>query len=167
MTVDLRFAEADSLNPLDLVEEVLSANKWPFDRTAQDQLVGEVSGHWCDYRLIFSWAEDLTAMQFTCAFDVKVPARRRTAVRELLTLANDRLWIGHFNICFDDAVPVFRHTMLLRGANGPTVEQLEDLVDLAVTECERFYPAFQLVIWGGATPGEAITGAMLEPQGEA
>ncbi len=38
---------------------------------------------------------------------------------------------------------------------------------MALTECERFYPAFQLVIWGGKTPDEAVTAAMIEPMGEA
>ena len=50
------------------------------------------------------------------------------------------------------------------GMNG---ELLEDLVDIAVTECERFYPAFQFVIWGGKSPVEAMTAAMLETEGEA
>jgi hypothetical protein len=55
----------------------------------------------------------------------------------------------------------------LRGAAGPSVEQLEDLVDISVSECERFYPAFQLVVWGGKKAEEAITSAMIEPIGEA
>ena len=46
-------------------------------------------------------------------------------------------------------------------------ELMEDLVDIAVTECERFYPAFQFVIWGGKSPLEALTAAMLETEGEA
>jgi hypothetical protein len=62
---------------------------------------------------------------------------------------------------------MFRHAILLRGALGASVEQLEDLVDMALTECERFYPAFQLVIWGGKTAEEAVTAAMIEPMGEA
>ena len=37
----------------------------------------------------------------------------------------------------------------------------------AVTECERFYPAFQHVIWAGKTPSEAIEAAVFETAGEA
>ena len=57
--------------------------------------------------------------------------------------------------------------MLLRGAGSASVEQLEDLVDIAVTECERFYPAFQFVVWGGKSAEEAIAQAMIDPVGEA
>ena len=38
-------------------------------------------------------------MHFTCAFDLKVPStQRRSVVYELLALANERLWIGHFGM---------------------------------------------------------------------
>jgi hypothetical protein len=41
------------------------------------------------------------------------------------------------------------------------------MVDIAITECERFFPAFQFVLTGGKTPDEALTAAMLECAGEA
>ena len=46
-------------------------------------------------------------------------------------------------------------------------EQIEDLVDVAVGECDRFYPAFQFVIWGGRDPQDALASSLLETQGEA
>jgi hypothetical protein len=54
-----------------------------------------------------------------------------------------------------------------RGSLGASDEQVEDLVDAALTECERFYPAFQFVVWGGKAPAEALTAAMIDPVGEA
>ena len=62
---------------------------------------------------------------------------------------------------------MFRHAMPLRGTKGPSQEQLEDLVDTAIAECERFYPAFQYVIWGGRTPEDAVLAAMVDTRGEA
>jgi hypothetical protein len=41
------------------------------------------------------------------------------------------------------------------------------LVESAIDECERFYPVFQFVLWGGKTPAEAMAAAMTETQGEA
>ena len=40
-------------------------------------------------------------------------------------------------------------------------ESLEDLMDIALTECERFFPAFQFVLWGGKAPADALAAAML------
>jgi hypothetical protein len=106
-------------------------------------------------------------MHFSCAFDVKVPAERRAPLFELLALANERLWIGHFGLEVEEGVPVFRHAVLLRGAPGASAESLEDMVDIALTECERFFPAFQFVLWGGKPPAEALEAAMLDCVGEA
>jgi hypothetical protein len=154
-------------NPLDVIEQIASANDWHFDRRNEAEMAAEAPGKWCDYGLYFSWSTEISAMHFTCAFELKVPERRRAALYELLARANERLWIGHFGLDGDDGTPLFRHSVLLRGAPGASSESLEDMVDIAITECERFYPAFQFVLWGGKSPAEALEAAMLECAGEA
>jgi hypothetical protein len=156
-----------SSNPLDVLEQIASANDWAFDRRSDNEMAAEAPGKWCDYGLYFSWSSEISAMQFTCGFDLKVPEKRRGALYELLALANERLWIGHFGMDSEDGMPLFRHSILLRGAPGASSESLEDMVDIAISECERFYPAFQFVLWGGKTPVEALAAAMLECAGEA
>ena len=156
-----------SANPLDVLEQIVAANEWVFERRSDGEMAVEAPGKWCDYGLFFSWSQEISAMHFTCAFDLKVPAGKRDKLFELLALANEKLWIGHFGIESDDGVPVFRHSVLLRGAPGASAESLEDMVDIALTECERFFPAFQFVLWGGKGPREALTAAMVETEGEA
>lgn len=154
-------------NPLDVLEQILSSNGWACERQSDGEMVAEAPGKWGSYAMFFSWAREISAMHFSCAFDIKVPANRRGALYELLALANERLWIGHFGLESDDGVPVFRHAVLLRGAPGASAESLEDLVDIALNECERFFPAFQFVLWGGKTPKDALEAAMLDCVGEA
>jgi hypothetical protein len=154
-------------NPLDLMEQIVGGYEWAFDRRTDTEMAAEAPGKWCDYGLYFSWSREISAMHFTCAFDLKVPSQQRRALFELLALANERLWIGHFGMDPDDGMPLFRHSVLLRGAPGASAESLEDMIDIAITECERFYPAFQFVLWGGKTPTEALEAAMLECVGEA
>ena len=98
---------------------------------------------------------------------MRVATDRRPLVYELLALVNDRLWLGHFSVWENEGVPMFRYAMPLRGANGLVTEQMEDLVETAIMECEKFYPAFQYVIWGGKTASEAFAAAMIETMGEA
>jgi hypothetical protein len=154
-------------NPIDLVEEIVQANEWAHDRASDEEMVVEITGRWCDYHLLFVWQREINALHFSCAFEMKVPKARRAAVCELLAAVNERLWLGHFDLASDDQSPSFRQGVLLRGAGGASVEQIEDLVDIAVSECERFYPAFQLVVWGGKSAEEAIAAAMIDPVGEA
>ncbi len=154
-------------NPLDVIEQIVAANDWVFERRSDGEMAAEAPGKWCDYALYFSWSQEISAMHFSCAFDLKVPPGRREKLYELLSLANEKLWIGHFGLDSDDGVPVFRHAVLLRGAPGASAESLEDMVDIAITECERFFPAFQFVLWGGKPPADALQAAMLDCVGEA
>jgi len=54
-----------------------------------------------------------------------------------------------------------------RGDEGLSLEQAEAIAEAAVEECERFYPVFQFVLWGGKSPGEAIAAALIDTHGEA
>jgi hypothetical protein len=62
---------------------------------------------------------------------------------------------------------MYRHAIPMRGARGLSAEQLEDLMDVAIQECERFYPALQLVVWGGRSVSEAVLVARMDTKGEA
>jgi hypothetical protein len=157
----------DTPNPIDLFEEIASAHEWSFDRANEHEVAVEISGAWCDYRIIASWRDEMCALHFACAFDMRIPDRRRSEVNQLLAGINERLAVGHFDVWSDDGFPVFRHAVLMRGMPGASVEQLEDLLEIALTECERFYPAFQYVVWGGKTPTEAMDAALLTTVGEA
>jgi len=154
-------------NPLDIVERIVEYNEWLFDRRSDQEMAVQVPGSWCDYSLYFAWNDEMEAMHFTCAFDMRVSDDQRQNVYEFLTLVNERLWLGHFGVWADEGLPMYRHTLPMRGLRGPTMEQMEDLVETAIVECERFYPAFQYVIWGGKTADDAITAAMIDTVGEA
>jgi len=159
-------AEQTLSHPLDLVEHSMGVRDFMAERTGRDELVAEITGRWCDYHLVFAWSDEIGALHMTCAFDVRVQADRRAAVHELLALANDKLWIGHFDVGTTDGLPAFRHALLLRGGSL-SVEQIEDLVDIAVSEIDRFYPAFQYVVWGSRRAPEALELAILETIAEA
>jgi hypothetical protein len=67
----------------------------------------------------------------------------------------------------EEGAVMYRHTIPLRGVSGASVEQLEDLVEAALMECDRIYPALQMVVWGGSPVREALDAALLETVGEA
>ncbi len=154
-------------NPIDLLEQIAGAQGWSFERSNEYEMAAEINGRWTCYRLFFSWLDDISAMHFACAFELSVPSHRRTAFYNLLARINEQLAVGHFDLWADRGLPVFRHSMLLRGISGASVEQMEDLVEIALVESERFYPAFNYVVWGGKTPEQAFDAAMIETKGEA
>lgn len=154
-------------NPLDLVEQVIMDRDWAFDRPGDDELVAEVTSSWCNYRLWFTWQSDVQALIFSCSFETKMPKAGRSKIYPLLAVVNERLWLGHFDINSEEGVVAYRHALLMRGGNAASYEQLEDLLDVALSDCERFYPAFQSVVWGNKTPEEALELAIFDTMGEA
>ncbi len=158
---------APPLNPIDVLEELVGANDWSFSRHSDSELMFEIAGHWSGYQMYFLWQHDMSALFFSCQLELRVPDNKRHQVFELLATVNENLWIGHFDLVADGAAPVYRHTVPLRGAAGASAEQLEDLIDAAVVECERFYPALQLVVWGGRSIADALTVARMDTIGRA
>ncbi len=167
MTESLIEAGISGDHPIDTVEQLVVSNDWNCERLGADELAVEVAGRWCDYRLYFAWHHEAAAIHFSLSLDLRVPAGKRAAIEGLLALINERMWLGHFDLWSADSLPMFRYAQLLRGTAGPSVAQIDELVSVALCECDRFYPAFQFVLWGGKTAEEAIACAMIDPVGEA
>lgn len=166
MTALLATTPTPVSNPLDLVESVAVARDFAFDRPLEEELVAEMDGNWCHYRLWFTWNETMGTLTFACAFEHKIPLASRARIYPLLAAINERVWLGHFDLSSEDGTIAFRHAFLLRGALLGA-EQVEDLLDLAHSECERFYPAFQSVLWGGKSADEALALSLFDTVGEA
>lgn len=154
-------------NPLDLAEELFESREWLFDRPVEEELVAEIEGAWCHYRVWCTWQPQLEVMIFSCAFDTRVPEKSAKALYPLLASINEKMWLGHFDLCSEEHIITFRHALLLRGGNGATLQQMEDLIDIAMTECDRFFPAFQSVVWGGNSCENALEIALMDTVGEA
>lgn len=167
MTAYSTSSRSGDYHPLDVIERIIDDNDWSSDRRGDKEMVVQAPGRWCDYSLYFAWNDDADAVHFTCAFDMRVPKERRRNVHDLLALINEELWLGHFGIWDDEGLPMFRHALPLRGSRGPSPEQVEDILETAIIECERFYPAFQYAIWGGKSASEAIAAALIKTVGEA
>jgi len=46
MSTALAHRTSTARNPLDIVEEIVSANEWSFQRSADDELSVDFPGHW-------------------------------------------------------------------------------------------------------------------------
>ncbi len=154
-------------NPMNMIERLAARNRWSFERNQDDEIAILVKACRADYRIVFTWLPDMEAVHLACVFDLRVPGPRRGEVLSLLSLINEQLWIGHFNNWPEDGVIMFRHTLVLAGGAKLTASQCEAVLSNAVTACERYYQAFQFVVWAGQTGREALDQAMIETKGEA
>jgi hypothetical protein len=158
---------SDRTNPLDIVERMARVNSWPFERTNESEVTLIVRGRWADYQISFSWMTGLEALHIACAFDMKVPDHNQPEVQKLIALINAQLWVGHFDLWFDDGMVMHRHSLVLSGGMEASERQCEVLLSSALDACERYYPAFQFVVWAGEGAREAMEAAMFETAGRA
>src|SRR6516162_3373381 len=100
-------------NPVDVVESLATTNDWSFSRASDDEVTILVTGQWSDYQLSFTWMAEVEALHLACAFELKVPERRRGEVIELTALINEQMWVGHFDAWLPDGIIMFRHALLL------------------------------------------------------
>ena len=156
-----------TLNPIDIVEEVIYQKKWSFSRADEYELVADISSKWCQYRLYFTWAENIKAISFTTTFDLKFPQNKIGKAYELIGLINEKLWLGHFDITSKNGIPAFRHTILSNADSDFLHKKLENLVDIAIYECEKYYPAFQQVLFDEVEPSESLLFSNFEVLGSA
>jgi hypothetical protein len=154
-------------HPVDVIERIALLRDWAFDRDDPDEISIGVSGRWSDYTVAFTWLSQHEALHLGCAFDFKIPERRRAETSQLVARINEQLWIGHFDVWSKDNVVMFRHALLLAGGAEPGDAQCEAALANAIDACERYYQAFQFVVWAGKTADEALEGALIDTLGEA
>lgn len=163
--VELEFAR--DAHPVDVIEHVAHSNEWAFERTGDDEIAISVAGGWTDYHVSFSWMEDFEALHVACAFDLKVPKKRTLEIMRLLSLINEQMLFGHFDLWEQEGAIMFRQALLLSGGADPTSQQVEVLLNSALEACECYFQAFQYVIWSGTTAREALNGVLFETYGTA
>ena len=153
-------------NPVDLVEDIAARNDWATERTSTDELTLTVAGQWADYHVSLNWRDDLETLHIASAFDAKIPENRLNEVYRLVAQINEQLWLGHFDVWILEGLIMYRHGLMLNGALA-TEGQCEALFKVALEACERYYQAFQFVVWAGKESREALASSMFETEGRA
>lgn len=153
-------------NPVDFVEQVAQSHDWPCERTGDDELTLVVAGSWTDYHVSINWRADLESLHLACAFDFRVPDTRLNEIYRLVAQINEQLWLGHFDLWTSEGLIMFRQGLMLNGAVA-TPHQCEALMKAALEACERYYQAFQFVVWAGKESREALVSTMFETEGRA
>jgi hypothetical protein len=160
--------------PIDTLEHYFSSHNWAFERDGDEEIVTTIKGSWSDYELRALWRAEDRVLQFIALTGItagqgKAGPEQRSGIYEALGLINEQLWIGHFELWSADGSILFRHAALLDGTEEGVLSmaQAHALVDAAIDECERYYPVFQFVLWGGKSPRDAMAAALIETEGEA
>lgn len=158
--------ERDSPSPIDDLEDLVASQDLPYLRFGKHEMMVRYPNSWENFQSFWTWDKDLETLDVVASSLLKFDESDRPAIYELLTIINNQLWIGHFDLT-DEGSPTYRQTLMLHGMHGSTAEVVEDLFAIALAEYQRFFPAFEYVVKHMKTPQEAISLSMIETEGEA
>jgi len=155
-----------SYDPLDLIEDIIITNNWDYERDANNNIHVEVGGQWCDYQLSFGINDEIKLLYISCVLDIKIPDYRLSDVHTFLSSINEKVLVGHFEVWTEDSWPVLKQSFPMPTNQSLCRFQLEQSSLLALKECEKFYPAFQMFAWDNKDAKSTLQHLMLETQGE-
>ncbi len=92
---------------------------------------------------------------FYSIMETKVPEDKRQAIAEFITRANYGMIIGNFEMDFSDGEVRYKTSIDVEGGELTTT-MFKNLVYPNVRMMDRYLPGIMRVIYGGATPEEAI-----------
>ncbi|OUU61732.1 MAG: hypothetical protein CBC22_06775 [Alphaproteobacteria bacterium TMED62] len=153
-------------NPLDVIEDIVICNNWEYERDSNENIHVEVGGEWCDYQLSFGINDEYNLLYISCVLDMNIPDYRFKEMYSFIASLNEKLLIGHFEIWTDESWPVLKQSFPMPNNHSLCRNQLEQATLLALKECEKFYPAFQLFAWDNKDVNSTLQHLMLETQGE-
>ena len=153
--------------PIDMIASYFAAHDWPHEMVGEDEIVATAQGSWTTYELRAVWRPEDGVLQLLAFPDIRVVEDKRSVAHEALAMINEQLWLGHFELWSNSGTILYRHAMLIGSDAAMPLDITETLVESAIDECERFYPVFQFVLWGGKTPAEALAASLIETRGEA
>ena len=156
-----------SYNPIDVVENIFSAQSFELDRRNLNEVVIEVQGKWNNMLLFFAWEANMRCLHLSCLMDIESTIEDRSKIFELLALANEELWVGHFSYWAEQNMPAFKHSIILDETEESFEGKIQQIIEIAVKECERLYPVFKVVLTKGMDPKRALYPMLMETMGEA
>ena len=164
---EAEYTADDDAAPVEMLAALFEARGWDCEVVSDDEMVGEVQGSWAKYQLRAIWRAQDNVLQFLCLPEIRVSDEKKASAYELLSLVNEQMWLGHFDVWSNGDVLLYRHGVLMGDDGMLSVSQAQALVETAIDECDRFYPAFQFVLWGDKSPKAALEAAMVDAAGEA
>jgi hypothetical protein len=148
-------------------EEIVNFFKeddWPFVQIEGEPLLQMVfqgeNGKWTCYAKA---RDDQEQFVFYSVCPVNAPDSKRLAVAEFLTRANSGMIIGNFEMDFEDGEIRYKTSIDVEG-DSLTSALIKRLVYANVTMMDEYLPGIMSVIYGNASPVDAIAQIEGQPQ---
>lgn len=143
-------------NPIDTVEMIFEKKSLSYERRAENEVVVEIEGKWNNMLLFVAWEQNLHCLHLSCLMNINAEIEDCSRIFELLALVNENLWLGHFSFWSAHKMPIFKHSVIIGPDDADFIKKLEQMMEIAVNECEQMYPVFDAVITEHVSPKQAL-----------
>lgn len=143
-------------NPIDDIEFLFAHHKHTFERRNSNEVVVEISGKWDNMLLFFAWEEQMNCLHISCLINLEAETVNLPSIFELLALLNEDLWVGYFSYWEEAKMPIFKHSVFIDEKDLNLTDKLSQILNIAITECERAYPIFHAVLKQNIAPRKAL-----------
>ncbi len=160
-------------NPLDAVERFLIGIDQPGQRLTDNELAVAVRGERCAYHAMFSHDRRNRILMVVLSFeiglhqhDVDANNPHMTQMYRLLAECNRYNRMGHFELWPDEHAIVWRYSVPCPDFTL-TDQSIDFMLHTGKHTCDKFFPAFAQVLWGGRNANDLLQITLAEPWGNA
>ena len=161
------YFQTEDQHPIDVVEVLAELQDWDFNRVAEDQITMVIEEQWRTHSITLSWSNYDESLFLISTYEFDSPKNKVGLLYEALNLANEECYGGAFYFWNDKSLIVYRNALALGSGAIVSPNQINRMLETAVSSSERFYPAFQLVCWGDRFPKAAMQIAIADGLGHA
>lgn len=153
--------------PIGLVDRFASSQEWYVYDKSGEHLAAEVNGDWSSYDLEVKWDEADEMLRVVCRIDEKAHHERHGEMALFASMVNDRLQFAHLALDTKRGALDMHYALVLCGAEGATSDQVSEVVDVMLGECDAVYPGISQVASGELDAHSAAEAVIMITEGEA
>ncbi|MEC9414927.1 MAG: YbjN domain-containing protein [Pseudomonadota bacterium] len=152
-------------DPLEMIEVIASLQDWTCERSDSEISI-LANGKHNNYQISVSFQNGYEGLNIVCGFDIRFNDKNKYQILKLVSSINSQIWLGHFDIWDKDGLIVYRNSSVL-GKNNITHDFIQQMLLDAINSIDRYFPAFQYILWAGKSSEEALKTVLFETRGEA
>ncbi|MDR0968535.1 MAG: YbjN domain-containing protein [Holosporaceae bacterium] len=154
-------------NPIDVTETLAAKMNLNFSRVDDNEISILLKNEEPEYILSVVFKSEYEILHFSCDMNLSAAKHKRAALAEAVVKANERIWVGRFDLLSIGNRIVYGLTIPFASSFMADEEVMESIIRLIVEECDQFYHYFSLIIKSKKSPSFSMNALFLESAGEA
>ena len=152
-------------HPIDIAECFSQDAGWFSKRLSQNKIICQFEGIWRYYTIELEWSAPQEMLRIMCSFEISPPKVSAFEFQRIIDLVNDMSRSGWFTYKYEEEKMLYHSGLTFAEGLIVSRDDIKDIVMSSTSNCEKFYPSFQLVAWANHSIDDALKVVIDTPQG--